>query len=60
MIGRYLPIDRQARLSSFEEDLGMTGSQFNVAVSILNVGYMLMQLPSYVDHTPSSLSYVQG
>ncbi|KAH7146522.1 major facilitator superfamily domain-containing protein [Dactylonectria macrodidyma] len=36
----------QARLSSFEEDLGLVGSQFNVAVSILNVGYMLMQLPS--------------
>ncbi|KAK6206541.1 hypothetical protein LQW54_007611 [Pestalotiopsis sp. IQ-011] len=36
----------QARLSSFEKDLGLVGSQFNVAVSILNVGYMLMQLPS--------------
>lgn len=35
----------QARLSSFEEDLGLKGNQFNVAVSILNVGYMLMQLP---------------
>ena len=36
---------RQARLSSFEQDLGLKGNQFNVAVSILNVGYMLMQLP---------------
>ncbi|KAM5347533.1 hypothetical protein ACJ41O_007357 [Fusarium nematophilum] len=36
----------QARLSTFEEDLGLKGNQFNVAVSILNVGYMLMQLPS--------------
>ncbi|RYC87361.1 hypothetical protein BFJ63_vAg9839 [Fusarium oxysporum f. sp. narcissi] len=36
----------QARLSSFEQDLGLKGNQFNVAVSILNVGYMLMQLPS--------------
>ncbi|KAM0417310.1 hypothetical protein ACHAPT_012691 [Fusarium lateritium] len=36
----------QARLSSFEQDLGLTGNQFNVAVSILNVGYMLVQLPS--------------
>ncbi|KAH6880546.1 major facilitator superfamily domain-containing protein [Thelonectria olida] len=36
----------QARLSSFEEDLGLVGTQFNVAVSILNVGYMLGQLPS--------------
>lgn len=37
--------DRQARLSSFEEDLGLVGTQFNVAVSILNIGYMIMQLP---------------
>lgn len=37
----------QARLSSFEKDLGLKGNQFNVAVSILNVGYMLMQLPRY-------------
>ncbi|KAJ0353379.1 hypothetical protein COL154_012185 [Colletotrichum chrysophilum] len=36
----------QARLSTFEKDLGLTGNQFNVAVSILNIGYMLMQLPS--------------
>ncbi|KAI7763117.1 hypothetical protein LZL87_013911 [Fusarium oxysporum] len=36
----------QARLSTFEQDLGLKGNQFNVAVSILNVGYMLMQLPS--------------
>lgn len=36
----------QARLNTFEEDLGLVGNQFNVAVSILNVGYMLMQLPS--------------
>ncbi|KAI8266757.1 hypothetical protein K4K58_009265 [Colletotrichum sp. SAR11_239] len=37
----------QARLSTFEKDLGLTGNQFNVAVSILNIGYMLMQLPRY-------------
>ncbi|KAK1848618.1 major facilitator superfamily transporter [Colletotrichum chrysophilum] len=36
----------QARLDNFEEDLGLHGTQFNVAVSILNVGYMLAQLPS--------------
>ncbi|OHW96874.1 major facilitator superfamily transporter [Colletotrichum incanum] len=36
----------QARLSTFEADLGLSGNQFNVAVSILNTGYMLMQLPS--------------
>ncbi|KAF2193953.1 MFS general substrate transporter [Zopfia rhizophila CBS 207.26] len=36
----------QAKLNSFEDDLGLKGNQFNVAVSILNVGYVLMQLPS--------------
>ncbi|TLS24616.1 hypothetical protein PpBr36_08881 [Pyricularia pennisetigena] len=36
----------QAKLSTFEKDLGLVGNEFNVAVSILNVGYMLMQLPS--------------
>ncbi|KAJ0109783.1 hypothetical protein J7T55_004333 [Diaporthe amygdali] len=36
----------QARLDSFEADLGLVGNQFNIAVSILNVGYMLMQVPS--------------
>ncbi|KAF5591141.1 beta-glucosidase [Fusarium subglutinans] len=36
----------QARLSTFEQDLGLKGNQFNVAVPILSVGYMLMQLPS--------------
>jgi hypothetical protein len=30
--------DSQARLNTFEEDLGLVGNQFNVAVSILNVG----------------------
>lgn len=46
---------RQARLSSFEADLGLTGNQFNVAVSILNVGYMLMQLPRYAAESTDSL-----
>ncbi|KAJ4015556.1 hypothetical protein NW752_007014 [Fusarium irregulare] len=36
----------QARLDDFEADLGLVNNQFNVAVSILNVGYMLAQLPS--------------
>lgn len=35
----------QAKLNTFEKDLGLVGNQFNVAVSILNVSYMLMQLP---------------
>lgn len=36
----------QARLSTLEEDLGMKGTDFNLATSILFVGYLLMQLPS--------------
>ena len=36
----------QARLNDFETYLGMAGNDFNVAVSILVVGYVLMQIPS--------------
>ncbi|KAI2473780.1 MFS transporter [Annulohypoxylon bovei var. microspora] len=36
----------QARLNHFEQDLNMSGNEFNTAVSILFVGYVLMQVPS--------------
>ncbi|KAI1389214.1 putative MFS transporter [Hypoxylon trugodes] len=36
----------QARLGTLEEDLNMTGTDFNLATSILFVGYIIMQLPS--------------
>lgn len=36
----------QARLNNIEEDLGMKGTDFNTTISILFVGYMLMQVPS--------------
>ncbi|KAF2015198.1 MFS general substrate transporter [Aaosphaeria arxii CBS 175.79] len=36
----------QAKLDSFEADLGLTGNNYSTAVSILVPGYMLMQLPS--------------
>ncbi|KAI0099300.1 allantoate permease [Nemania sp. FL0031] len=36
----------QARLGTLEHDLGMKGTDFNLATSILFVGYLLMQLPS--------------
>ncbi|KAL4746532.1 major facilitator superfamily domain-containing protein [Aspergillus terricola var. indicus] len=36
----------RAKLNSFEEVLDLHGSQYNTAIFILNVGYMLMQLPS--------------
>lgn len=36
----------QARLNSLESDLGMVDDNFNTAVSILTIGYVLMQIPS--------------
>ncbi|KAH8894185.1 major facilitator superfamily protein [Thozetella sp. PMI_491] len=36
----------QARLNNLERDLGMRGENFNTAVSVLTVGYVLMQIPS--------------
>ncbi|KAA8643923.1 hypothetical protein EYZ11_006413 [Aspergillus tanneri] len=36
----------QARLGTLEEDLKMNGTDYNLATSILFVGYLLMQLPS--------------
>ncbi|GKT48613.1 putative transporter [Colletotrichum spaethianum] len=36
----------QAKLNNFEKDLGLVGNQFNTAVSIFNIGYMIAQLPS--------------
>ncbi|KAK7205268.1 major facilitator superfamily domain-containing protein [Myxozyma melibiosi] len=36
----------QARQGTLEEDLNMTGTDYNLATSILFVGYLLMQLPS--------------
>ncbi|KAK7229385.1 hypothetical protein V2G26_001555 [Clonostachys chloroleuca] len=36
----------QAKLDNLEKDLGMTGNDFNIVLSIVNVGYMLMQIPS--------------
>ena len=36
-----------ARLRGFEEDLGLVGNQFASILSILYVGYITMQVPSY-------------
>ncbi|KAJ4243381.1 hypothetical protein NW757_011244 [Fusarium falciforme] len=36
----------QARLNTLEEDLNLKGVQYNTAISILFVGYLLMQVPS--------------
>lgn len=35
-----------ARLDGLEDDLGLIGTQYNTAVSILFVGYILGQIPS--------------
>ncbi|KAL2006869.1 hypothetical protein VTN00DRAFT_9537 [Thermoascus crustaceus] len=35
-----------ARLAGLEEDLGLTSAQYQTSVSILFVGYLLMQVPS--------------
>ncbi|KAG1755747.1 major facilitator superfamily domain-containing protein [Suillus lakei] len=37
-----------ARLRGFEDDLHLEGQQFNTILSILYVGYTLMQVPSYI------------
>ena len=37
-----------ARLQGFEEDLHLQDRQFDTLLSILYIGYILMQVPSYV------------
>lgn len=37
-----------ARLRGFEKDLNLQGQEFATLLSILYVGYILMQVPSYV------------
>ncbi|EJT71142.1 hypothetical protein GGTG_10402 [Gaeumannomyces tritici R3-111a-1] len=36
----------QARLNTFDEDLNLGGDDYNNAVAVLTIGYMLAQLPS--------------
>ena len=47
-----------ARLRGFEEDLGLTGNQFATILSILYVGYITMQVPSYDSCSPSKLGFL--
>lgn len=44
---------RAARLRGFEQDLHLKGQEFNTLLSILYVGYILMQIPSYVSKSTS-------
>lgn len=47
---------RAARLQGFEADLHLVGTEFATLLSILYVGYILCQIPSYVmfDILPST------
>lgn len=49
-----------ARLNGLEDDLGLEGSQYNTAVSILFVGYMLGQIPSNMALTRVRPSWWMG
>ncbi|KAG2110524.1 MFS general substrate transporter [Suillus discolor] len=51
-----------ARLRDFEEDLGMTGNQFNTLTSILFVGYLFTQAPSnmILHHMKRPSLYLSG
>lgn len=46
-----------ARLNNLEDDLGLTGSQYQTCVSILFVGYLLGQIPSNMFLTRTKPSY---
>ncbi|KAG1898616.1 MFS general substrate transporter [Suillus fuscotomentosus] len=51
-----------ARLRGFEEDLGMTGNQFNTLTSIFFVGYLFTQAPSnmILNHMRRPSLYLSG
>ncbi|KAF7552384.1 hypothetical protein G7Z17_g4332 [Cylindrodendrum hubeiense] len=57
-------LDRNAitlgRLNGLEEDLGLEGSQYNTAVSILFVGYTIGQIPSNMIITRVRPSWYMG
>lgn len=49
-----------ARLNDLEEDLGLTGTQYQTCVSILFVGYLLGQVPSNMFLTRTRPSWYMG
>ncbi|OJD39847.1 major facilitator superfamily transporter [Diplodia corticola] len=49
-----------ARLNNLEEDLGLTGTQYQTCVSILFVGYLLGQVPSNMFLTRTRPSWYMG
>ncbi len=48
MYPTYLTVISAARLRGLQDDLHLTGQEFPTLLSILYVGYILMQIPSYV------------
>lgn len=50
--------NRAARLRGFEADLNLKGQEFNTLLSILYVGYIIMQIPSCVSPTLSMSSTI--
>lgn len=42
-----------ARIHGFEQDLHLKGEEFATLLSILYVGYIIMQVPSYVSFLSS-------
>ncbi|KAB8229881.1 hypothetical protein BDV23DRAFT_178995 [Aspergillus alliaceus] len=50
----------QARLDTLEKDLGVQGTDYNLATSILFVGYLLTQLPSNLLLTRVRPSVIPG
>lgn len=45
-----------ARLAGLEDDLGLTSTQYQTCVSILFVGYLLMQSKSAITHYASNVT----
>lgn len=48
-----------ARLNHFEKDLGLTGNQFNICVSVLYAGYTLIQVIILAFCTTGDTSYLK-
>lgn len=49
-----------ARLNGFEEELGLTSTQYSTSISILFVGYILGQIPSNMIITRVRPSWYMG
>ena len=52
-------LNSAARLNGLEEDLHLTGQQFNTLISVMFVGYTLTQVPSYVYWLVGRVAFTQ-